>query len=127
MTPAEYVEAIKERLLTDSTVASFAILRERVTDTEAHLRARVVLANGQTLEFSEYAKIGADDQMSVVTYSYHWADALGALIQRWDNTPHFPALANFPYHSHAGPSNAPSPAQPMTLFTVLDDIARRTG
>ncbi len=113
-------------MLTDPIVASFAILRERVTDTEAHLAGRVALANGQTLEFSEYAKIGADDQMTVVTYSYHWADTLGALIQRWDNTPHFPALSHFPYHSHTGPGNTPSPAQPITLFTVLDEIARRT-
>jgi hypothetical protein len=125
MTPADYVEALKERLLTDSAVASFTILRERVTDTEAHLRAQVTLADGGTLEFSEYAQISGDDQMTVVTYSYHWADAHGALVQRWDNTPHFPDLANFPYHSHTGPGNTPAPAQPMTLFTVLDEIASR--
>jgi len=80
MTPADYLEALKEQLLTDPVVASFAILRERVTDTDAHLRARVALANGQMLEFSEYATMGADDQMKVVTYSYYWTDARGALI-----------------------------------------------
>jgi Family of unknown function (DUF6516) len=125
MTPADYVEALKERLVTDAVAANFAILRERVTDSEAPLRARITLINGSTLEFSEYAQIGADDQMLVVTYSYHWADARDALIQRWDNTPHFPTLSNFPHHSHTGPDNTPVPAQPMTLFTVLDEIARQ--
>jgi hypothetical protein len=125
MTPADYLEGLKERLLTDPTVASFTILRERVTDTEAHLRVRATLSDGGALEFSEYAQIRGDDQMVVVTYSYHWASAGGNLIQRWDNTPHFPDLPNFPFHSHAGPDNTPVSAQPMTLFTVLDEIARR--
>jgi hypothetical protein len=125
MTPADYVEELKERLLTDPTVASFTILRERVTDTEAHLRARATLSDGGTLEFSEYAQIRGDDQMAVVTYSYHWANAAGILVQRWDNTPHFPALPNFPFHTHTGLGNTPASAQPMTLFTVLDEIARR--
>ena len=125
MTPADYVEALKERLLTDPVIANFAILRERVTDSEAHLRARVTLADRGTLEFSEYAQMGGDDQMRVITYSYHWADVHGALIQRWDNTPHFPALPNFPYHSHTGSDNTSATAHPMTLFTVLEEISRR--
>ena len=125
MTPLEYLEALKERLLTDARVASFQIIRERATLTDAHLRARLKITGDSQLEFSEYAQSQPGDKMEVVTYSYHWADAQGNLIRRWDNTPHFPYLPNFPHHIHEGSEAAVVPGQPMSLFAVLDEIARR--
>jgi len=38
--------------------------------------------------------------MQVVVYSYHWENAERDLICRWDNTPHFPKLSDFPHHVH---------------------------
>jgi hypothetical protein len=35
------------------------------------------------------------------TYSYHWQDANGELIARWDNAPNHPEIATFPHHKHA--------------------------
>ncbi len=33
-------------------------------------------------------------------YSYHWQDADGSLITRWDNSPHYREVALFPHHKH---------------------------
>lgn len=73
------------------------------------------------LEFSEYVQLD-DASIQVVTYSYHWATANDDLIKRWDNTPHFPDLDNFPHHIHEG--DAVLPGNPVDIFIVLDTIAQ---
>jgi hypothetical protein len=107
-------------------VTSFHVIRERVTLIGGHLRARLTLTDGSQLEFSEYMQRSPNDQSDVVTYSYHWADAQGNLIRRWDNTPHFPALPGFPHHVHDGATGTVSQGQPVNIFIVLNEIARLT-
>jgi hypothetical protein len=33
-------------------------------------------------------------------YAYHWEDALGNCICRWDNARHWPSISTFPHHKH---------------------------
>jgi hypothetical protein len=124
MTVIEYLDAVKERLTTDPLVAGFSIGRERITLVDGHLRARLTISDGSQLEFSEYVQRSPDDQIKVVTYSYHWADADGNLIRRWDNTPHFPDLPGFPHHVHDGRAGSVVPGEPVSIFLVLDEITR---
>jgi hypothetical protein len=46
MTIEAYLRAIKERFVTDPTVTSFHVIRERSTLVDGHLRARLDLADG---------------------------------------------------------------------------------
>jgi hypothetical protein len=124
MTVIEYLDAVKERLTTDPLVAGFSIVRERVTLVDGHLRARLTISDGSQLEFSEYVQRSPDEQINVVTYSYHWADTDGNLIRRWDNTPHFPDLPGFPHHVHDGRAGSVLSGTPVSIFLVLDEIAR---
>ena len=126
MTIETYLEAIKERLVTDPMVASFQVIRERATVVDGHLRARLTLADGSQLEFSEYMQRSPAGEIVVITYSYHWVDAANQLITRWDNTPHFPDLPGFPDHIHDGATGEVTPGQPMSIFAVLDAIAGRS-
>jgi len=125
VTILEYLDAVRERLLTDRIVSRFHILRERIALTDAHLRVRLTLIDSSEMEFSEYVRLSPDNRVDVVTYSYHWADAEGNLIRRWDNTPHFPDLSNFPHHVHDGLTQTVSPGQSMNIAAVLDEIAQR--
>ncbi len=128
MTTDDYLDAVKERLFTDPLVLEITIVRERVTATDGHLRARLRLSGGDTLEFSEYVQLSASGQITVVTYSYHWCRANGELIKRWDNTPHFPRLPNFPHHIHVGDETTVVAGHPPNIFRVLDEIsANRAG
>jgi hypothetical protein len=122
MTPAEYLEAVKERLLADPVVAEFRVRRHRATSIDAHIRARVTVADGSLLEFSEYVARDPNDELQVLVYSYHWESQEGVLITRWDNTPHFPRLNGFPNHIHDGHTNNVLPGQPMDICAVLDHI-----
>lgn len=123
MTISEYLEGVKDRLLTDACVSRFTIRRERATLSEGYLRVRLVLVNDDELEFSEYVRIGSADEIEVVIYSYHWSTADGMLVCRWDNTPHFPHLTGFPHHVHRGEGDA-EPGQPVTFLSVLDAIVQ---
>ncbi len=125
MTIAEYFDALKTRLMTDPVVAAFHVRRERSTSVDGYVRARVTLSDNSQLEFAEYVQLTADDQITVVTYNYHWADAANQLLQRWDNTPHHPEVSGFPHHLHLATEDMPAPGQPIDLFAILDIIAAR--
>jgi hypothetical protein len=122
---AEYLASAKQRLLVEPVVVALVILRERETSAGGHWRAKLSLADGSTLEFSEYVRFVAGSRIENVTYSYHWADAENKLICRWDNTPHFPDLPGFPHHIHDGPDDQVRSGQPTDIFAVLDEIVRR--
>jgi len=124
MSPAEYLDSVKERLLTDPIVAGFHIRRERVTVSDGHFRVRVSISDGTLLEFSEYVERTQEGGIQVPVYSYHWVNAEGDLIRRWDNTPHFPDLPGYPHHVHDGQSGATLPGQPMDIAAILDHIQR---
>jgi len=122
MTPAEHLDAVKECLLADPAVAEFRIRRQRATSIDAHIRARVTAADGSLLEFSWYVARDLTGELRVLVYSYHWESREGALITRWDNTPHFPGLLGFPHHIHHGDTYDALPGQAMDIFAVLDHI-----
>lgn len=124
MNVVEYIESVKQRLLTDAIVAQFHLVRERLTPTDGHIRARLTLIDGSQLEFSEYVQRLPEGQVNVVTYSYHWADSQENLIRRWDNTPHFPDLPGFPHHIHDGSSGTVVAGHPISISVVLDEIAQ---
>ena len=123
MSPLDvYFSAIKERLLNDPLIADFRILRERIMLNDGHLRAHLTLEDGSMLEFSEYVQQTSTDQLETIIYSYHWANAEGQLLKRWDNTPHYPGVPNFPHHIHDGKIDAVIPGKPINIFQVLDTI-----
>jgi Family of unknown function (DUF6516) len=123
MTIDAYLAAMKDRFVTDPLVTQLHVIRERSTLMDGYLRARLALADGSQLEFSEYMQRSSAGEIVVITYSYHWADANNQLIMRWDNTPHFPGLPGFPDHIHDGVTGEVTASQPMSIFTVLDAIA----
>jgi uncharacterized protein DUF6516 len=123
MTIDAYLAAMKGRFVTDPLVTQLHVIRERSTLMDGYLRARLALADGSQLEFSEYMQRSSAGEIVVITYSYHWANANNQLIMRWDNTPHFPGLPGFPDHMHDGATGEVTAGQPMSIFTVLDAIA----
>ena len=121
-TVAEYQRDVKALMIADPLVRQFDIRRERQTRNDGYMRARLTLANGDLLEFSEYVQ-QSKDQVEVVTYSFHWTDSDGTLIRRWDNAPHHPKVPNAPHHIHDGKQGTVLPGESMRIAQVLDEIA----
>ena len=123
MTIADYFETIKEHLLVVSFVADFKISKQVERSKNGHIRARMMFTDRSRLEFSEFVEQNAGKEILVVTYSYHWSDESDTLICRWDNTPHFPKLENFPHHIHTS-ADLVLPGKPINIFGVLGEIEK---
>jgi hypothetical protein len=106
-----------------SFVADFKISKQVDRSKNGHIRARVTFTDDSQLEFSEFVEQNVDDEIQVVTYSYHWSDENDHPIRRWDNTPHFPKLKNFPHHIHVKEDDVIS-GKPIDIFGVLDEIGK---
>jgi hypothetical protein len=126
MTIAEYFESVKDRLLADSFVFDFKVVKYVDRSKNGHLRVRVVFSDESRLDFSEFVEQVAEDKIRLTTYSYHWSDKNDNLIRRWDNALHFPNLENFPHHIH-DMENEVIPGAPTNIFAILDEIAKIIG
>lgn len=127
MNPIEYVASIKNRLLVDALILDYDVLAERASEWEGYIRMRVFLSDSSLLDFSEYLIPAENGGIEVITYGYQWMDEDKNLIRRWDNTPHFPKLKNFPHHIHDGATGQVTPGKALDIFAVLDEIAGRLG
>lgn len=57
-------------------------------------------------------------------YVYHYQSASGALLFRYDRSPHYPEINTFPHHKHVtvGGNELVEPARSPTLSEVLREI-----
>jgi hypothetical protein len=55
-------------------------------------------------------------------YSYHWQDAEGRLLWRWDDVNHYRHLPYTPHHVHLSDGNVEGVANPPSLTDVLAQI-----
>lgn len=94
---------------------------QRLTATRANLRMRLRLADHSLLEISE-ALLAEEGALTWLSYRYHWQDPSGHAILRYDDAPHYPAIATFPHHKHVGETVIA--AQRPALRTLLAEIQR---
>jgi hypothetical protein len=76
--------------------------------------------DGTRLHFREL--IEASDKINKHMYSYHYQEADGALIFRYDDTPHHEGLPGFPHHKHSRNETNVVAADPPELIDVLNEI-----
>ena len=104
-------------------VASWAVEELDHEGPNIRVRASLKFRDGSTLHVRQVV-IG----VQTFKYAYHWQDAKGNLICRWDNAPHWKALATYPHHRHVGA--APDEVQDSgggDLSLVLEEIAAELG
>lgn len=123
MSVEAHIQAIRTRLLADTTITSYEIIREQSTVPIGQMRARLTFIDGSWLEFSEVFLKEEGSDVNTVAYSYHWMESDNQLKMRWDNAKHYPDLPGFPHHLHAGDEKNVLSSEPMSLFKVLDYIA----
>jgi hypothetical protein len=124
MTTDEYLAAIHLALMESPIVASYTVVRQRVTSQSGHLRVRIDLTNGDFPEAAEFFRLRPDG-IEVADYRHQWMDGERTILRkRWDSTPHHPNLENAPHHCHAGSEETVVPGQPMSIQDVLAVISR---
>ena len=117
-----YLEGIIQELSTSPVISAFKVIRQAIGEEDGYIRMKCYLSNGDVLEFAEYVEI-IKGKVCIATYSYHWQDAKGNVINRWDNVGHHKELKIFPFHVHL-PTGEVSGTILMTLSKVLMEIEK---
>lgn len=118
---AEY----ERQLLASPSVIRFVVVRQRVRDADGYIRIRIELSDGGLLEISEYWIETVEGEMTQQEYTYHWEDASGQLVQRWDNAAHFPDLPGAPEHVHYATGLVVGSVEKPNLYQVIHEVERR--
>ena len=109
-------------LLASPAVAKFTVVKRRVLESEGYIRVRVELTNSGLLEFSEFWDGGAEVEVALRDYAYHWQDGAGRLVKRWDTAKHHLDLPGAPHHVHLADGTVEGNPMPPTLQSVLKEI-----
>jgi hypothetical protein len=119
MSPTDYLATIKAALTRSPIVQEWQIVNEMALSDRGHFRVRLILANGDFVEASEFFYIG-NSGIEQQRYRYQWMDAQRQqLKKRWDNAPHFPNIETFPHHVHVNQEDNVLPSQ---MFGIPDLI-----
>jgi hypothetical protein len=123
MSPTDYLATIKAALTRSPVVQEWQIVNEMALSDRGHFRVRLILANGDFVEASEFFYI-RNDGIEQQRYRYQWMDAQQQqLKKRWDNAPHFPDVETFPHHVHVNQEDNVLPSQMFGipgLITLLE-------
>lgn len=91
---------------------------EVLTADRINLKIRIRFQTGHMLEINE-SFIGEEYQIIHLGYRYHFQDAKNKMVFRYDNTPHFPALATYPHHKHL--SNRVIPFDQPSIIEAIEE------
>jgi len=94
---------------------------EIIAINRVNLRIRIRYQTGHMLEVNE-AIINVNGLQTHLGYRYHFQDEQNNLVFRYDNTPHFPGLDNFPHHKHL-PTEVLDTAEP-SIFQVIEEAKK---
>lgn len=88
------------------------------------LRVNVYFIDNSLLHFRELF-VGQEHPVKK-TYTYHYQQADGSMVFRYDNAPHFPHLPTAPHHKHVGETEVIA-AETPNLEAVLKEIEAIVG
>ena len=95
-------------------------LEVTVTTIGALFNSEVSFYDGSRLSIFEELETAGQQRFHRLRYKFHYQGKDGALVFRYDNSPHHSDLATFPYHKHVGDTVVE--AEPPDLGNVLAEI-----
>jgi hypothetical protein len=119
---ADYLAYIKALIVANSQVLRWTVVREETQGDMGLFRYRLALRDTSLLEMFECFQV-LEGRVQVAKYSFHWQDAAGQLLKRWDNAAHHPELSTNPDHVHDGAEDNVRPHEPINAEEVLTLLA----
>jgi hypothetical protein len=116
---AGYFRYANEILALARTIKLQDIHTEKRTTTEGFLRGDVLFKDGSRLHFREL--ITTEPSIRLISYTYHYMNAKGTVIFRYDDSDHFLHLPTAPHHKHTGKGKVIETNIP-NLESVLNEI-----
>ena len=79
------------------------LLFDNRSNQRGSIRGRLRFYDNSLLDFGEVLVI-RNRQIVKLRYAYHYQNADGEMIFRYDNAPHHLEISTHPHHKHAGPT-----------------------
>ncbi|HEX9975503.1 MAG TPA: DUF6516 family protein [bacterium] len=99
-------------------ITTYSVSDFRKYGSATSLVAQVNLIDGSELHIKDYLFLDGKRK-----YSYHWQDANGNLISRWDNSPHHQEISTFPHHRHLPDATIDSQQRNIRdIFKIITEI-----
>lgn len=118
----DYLAYVKALIVANPKVAGWKVLREETQGDIGLFRWRIIFHDGSLLEmFERFQVVG--EKLQVTKYRFHWQDAAGRLLKRWDNAAHHPEIVTNPNHVHEGSEENVRSHEPLSAEEVLAIIA----
>lgn len=112
-----------ERVLCQSlAVRNYRTIYSAVTQFGGQIRVRADLIDGGLLEVFEHITVNPDGTLRLNKYRYHWQDAAGNLVRRWDTAAHHLHLPNAPHHVHLADGDIEGITKPPDIAAVIAQI-----
>jgi hypothetical protein len=118
----DYLAYVKALIIANPQVVGWKALREEAQGDLGLFRYRITFHDGSLLEMFERFQI-VNGKLLVTKYRFHWQDAAGRLLKRWDNAAHHPQVSTHPHHVHDGSEENVSSYEPLNAEQVLAMIA----
>jgi hypothetical protein len=116
----DYFQSLLEIVSHSTVIQSSSITLDKRSAFVGVVRGDLQFLDNSRLHFREF--VNTQDRIERYMYVYHYQRADQTLIFRYDNTTHYPGLANFPHHKHiTGESNVVPTSLP-DLSRVLKEI-----
>jgi len=117
-----YLESLLDAIGAAPMVAVSDVALDKRGPQVGLIRGDIYFVDGSLLHFREL--IDLESAPGRLMYSYHYQRADASLVFRYDDTPHYPELPNFPHHKHEGTEQNAARATPPDLAAVLGEIER---
>ena len=114
----DYLAYIKALIIANPQVAGWKTLREEAQGDLGLFRYQVTYYDGSILEMFERFQI-VNGKPLVAKYRFHWQDAAGRLLKRWDNAAHHPQVSTQPHHVHDGSEENVNSSEPFSAEQIL--------
>ena len=121
---SDYLDRVEQAIQKCTNVYVERYEEEILTPIRANLRIRLRFNQTHLLEINE-AIVVAANKLEFLDYRYHFQDEQNRLIFRYDSTPHFPNLPNFPHHKHL--SDDVITAEKPEISQVLQEVTEVMG
>lgn len=115
----EYFKALIDLIARLPFVEEPNINLEKRAEMVGFIRGDIEFKDGSLLHFRELIDLRLP--LHQVMYAYHYQNAQGTLMFRYDNTAHHPNINTFPHHKHTSEGTV-LPADAPNLEIVLREI-----
>jgi len=116
-----YFDILQRVLRECGYIQSSRVTTDKRSDYVGFFKADIYFTDGSVLFVREFVFTKIEPVKDM--YAYHYQDAQGQMIFRYDNTRHFPQFPTFPHHKHL--ADEAIAAQEMDLQRVIDEIEAR--